>query len=138
MSSVSIQTTELRSCVKVEVAVLGSPSLISLMVSVDVNHHERRSILRAQELCESRGGRPRLPVPNKPYGFCGRKSPRKKKKVYTESSGAVLKVEVVVLGSPSLISLMVSVDAEQHLENSNDFGLICTSVSNVDGYERNA
>ena len=29
----------LRSCVKVEVAVLGSPSLISLMVSVDVKQH---------------------------------------------------------------------------------------------------
>ena len=27
---------------------------------------------RAQELCESRGGRPGLPVPNKPCGFCGR------------------------------------------------------------------
>ena len=27
---------------KVEVAVLGSPSLIRLMVSVDVKHHERR------------------------------------------------------------------------------------------------
>ena len=31
-----------RSCVNVEVAALGSPSLISLMVSVDVKHHERR------------------------------------------------------------------------------------------------
>ena len=31
-----LQTSELRSCVKVEVAVLGSPSLISLVVSVDV------------------------------------------------------------------------------------------------------
>ena len=30
--------------------------------------------LRAQELCESRGGRPELPVPNSPYGLCGRKS----------------------------------------------------------------
>ena len=30
---------ELRSCVKVDVAVLGSPSLISLMVSVDVKQH---------------------------------------------------------------------------------------------------
>ena len=30
---------ELRSCVKVEVAVLGSPSLISLVVSVDVKQH---------------------------------------------------------------------------------------------------
>ena len=30
--------------------------------------------VRAQELCESRGGRPGLPVPSKPYGFCGRKA----------------------------------------------------------------
>ena len=30
--------------------------------------------LRVQELCESQGGRPGLPVPNKPYGFCGRKA----------------------------------------------------------------
>ena len=34
--------SELRSCVKVEVDVLGSPSLISLMVSVDVKQHLRR------------------------------------------------------------------------------------------------
>ena len=30
--------------------------------------------LRAQELCESRGGRPGLPVPNSPYCLCGRKA----------------------------------------------------------------
>ena len=29
---------------------------------------------RAQELCESRGGRPGLPVPNSPYGLRGRKA----------------------------------------------------------------
>ena len=34
--------TELRSCVKVEVYVLGSPSLICLTVSVDVKHRGRR------------------------------------------------------------------------------------------------
>ena len=28
----------------------------------------------AQELCESRGGRPGLPVLNGPYGLCGRKA----------------------------------------------------------------
>ena len=28
----------------------------------------------AQELCESGGDRPGLPVPNSPYGFCGRKA----------------------------------------------------------------
>ena len=32
------------------------------------------AFLRAQELCESRGGRPGLPIPNKPHGFCGRKT----------------------------------------------------------------
>ena len=32
-------TPEFRSCVNVEVAVLGSPSLISLMASVDVKQH---------------------------------------------------------------------------------------------------
>ena len=29
---------------------------------------------RAQELCEGRGGRPGLPVPNSPYGLCGHKA----------------------------------------------------------------
>ena len=29
---------------------------------------------RAQELCESPGGRPGLPVPTGPYGLCGRKA----------------------------------------------------------------
>ena len=30
-------------------------------------------VSRAQELCESRDGRQGLPVPNSPYGLCGRK-----------------------------------------------------------------
>jgi len=29
---------------------------------------------QSQELCESRGGCPGLPVPNSPYGLCGRKA----------------------------------------------------------------
>ena len=60
---------------KVEVAVLGSPSLISLIVSVDVKQHERKKKdqSRAQELCGSRGV-PWLPVPNSPYGLCRRKA----------------------------------------------------------------
>ena len=32
------------------------------------------SALRAQVLCESRGGRPGLPVRNSPCGLCGRKA----------------------------------------------------------------
>ena len=31
-------------------------------------------MLIVQELCDSRGGRPGLPVPNIPYGLCGRKA----------------------------------------------------------------
>ena len=35
--------------------------------------------IRAREPCESRGGRPGLPVPNSPYGLCGRKAVLKQK-----------------------------------------------------------
>ena len=66
---------ELRSCVKVEVAILGSLSLTVLMVSVDIKQHWTKCRdFRAQELCESRGDHPGLPVPNSPYGLCGRKA----------------------------------------------------------------
>ena len=59
-----------------------SSSLISLMVSVAVQHQVYFcGLTRAQELCESPGGRPGLPVPNKPYAFCGRKAPSKKEVV---------------------------------------------------------
>ena len=48
-------------------------------------------------------------VPNKRYGFGGRKVPRKKKVESSEFRSCV-EVEVDVLGSPSLIVLIVSVD----------------------------
>ena len=62
---------------KIEVAALGSPSLISLMVSVDVKQHERRRMNHTELrscVSESRGGRPGLPVPDSPYGLRGRKA----------------------------------------------------------------
>ena len=63
--------TELRNCVRDDIALLGSPSLTVPTVIV-----RRKATLknRAQELCESRGGRPGLPVPNKLSGFYGRKA----------------------------------------------------------------
>ena len=79
------------------------------MVSVDVKHHVY-CVVRAQELCESRGGRPGLPVPNKPTvsadvkqhstsKLCGLsyKSPReiKRRKV----SWAVMKSWTIFCGS---------------------------------------
>ena len=61
--------------VRIEAAVLGSQSLIVLVVSVDVKQHWIwTQTLRAQELCESRGGRPGLPVSSSPDGLCGRKA----------------------------------------------------------------
>ena len=62
-------------------------------------------------MCESRGGRLGFPVPNKPDGFCGQKD-----EINTELElrrpelRNCVKVEVAVLGSASLISLMVFVD----------------------------
>ena len=34
-----VSLSELRSCMKVEVVILGSPSIIVLMVSVDIKQH---------------------------------------------------------------------------------------------------
>ena len=57
-----IVCSELRGCVQVEVNVLGPPSLIVLVVFVGVKQHfDNNTGFRAQELCESRGGRPGLP-----------------------------------------------------------------------------
>ena len=51
-------------------------------------------------------------VPNKPYGFCGRKATLNQ---FKQSELRIcVKVEVSGLGSLSLISLMVSVDVKQH------------------------
>ena len=47
----------------------------SVLPNDSVRATGRNENLRAQELCESRGGRPGLPVPsNSPYGLCGRKA----------------------------------------------------------------
>ena len=90
---------------KVEVAVLGSPSLTVLMLSVDIKQHLKKTLYdRAQELCESRGGRPGLTVPNSPYGFIEH---------HVSELMSCVKVEVDVLGSPSLTVLMLSVDVQQ-------------------------
>ena len=60
---------ELMRCVRVEADVLGSLSLIVITDSVDLKQHWNEA-LRAQELCESRGGRPGLPVADSPYCLC--------------------------------------------------------------------
>ena len=87
-------------------------------VSVDVKQHfiiitwAPRQSVRSQDLCKSRGGRPGLPVPNSPYGLYGRKATLNRNEEGSELRSGV-KVEVAVLGSPSIIVLMVSVDVKQ-------------------------
>ena len=76
-----------------------------------VQKFRNRSVIRAQELCESRGGRPGLPVPNKPTVSVDVKQHLKKNVKNTELRSCT-KVEVAVLG-PSLISLRVSVNVKQ-------------------------
>ena len=67
--------SEVWSCVKVKVAILGSPSLTVLMVSVDIKQHWTKCRdFRAQEVCESQSGRPGLHIPNRPYALCGCKA----------------------------------------------------------------
>ena len=97
---------------KVSVDVLGFPSLIVRTVSVDSKQH-RIQRYRAQELHESRGGRPGLPVPDSSHGLCGRKATLN---CSISELRSCKKVEVNVLGSPSLIVLVVSVDVKQRLE----------------------
>ena len=60
----TVKPSELRSCVKVEVTV--PYGLCGRKATL--NRH------RALELCESRGGRPGLPAPNCPDGLCGREA----------------------------------------------------------------
>ena len=72
-------------------------------------------IYRAQELCESRAGRPGVPACNSPHGFCGRKPTLNFiGHRTTQSSGAVWKSKWTSWASPSLVVLTVSVDIKQH------------------------
>ena len=88
-----------------------SPGELRSCVKVQVSSGAVWKSRRAQELCESRGGRPGLSVPNSPYGLCGRKATMNLNHCSKEL-GSCVKVEVAILGSPSLTILMVSVDVK--------------------------
>ena len=62
-------------------------------------------------------GSPSLIVPSGWYGLCGRKANFEEEFRIIELRSCV-KVEMDVLGSPSLTVRTVSVDAKQHLKNS--------------------
>ena len=93
---------------KIEVVILSFPSLIVLMVSVDVKQNQKKiNRAGAHELCESRGGRPGLPVPNSPDGLRGRRATLNLNSLCSEFMSCV-KVEVDILGFPSPTVFLVS------------------------------
>ena len=87
------------------------------MVSVDIKHHVYFVDIIAQELCESRGGRPGLPVPSLMVSVDVKHHERRRRCIHFRTHGSCVGVEVAVLGSPSLIVRTVSVDVKQHLKN---------------------
>ena len=66
-------SSEHRSCVKVEVAALGFPSLTVLMVSVDVKRHWIVVSQSSGAVWKSKWP-PWAPIPHRLYGFGGRKA----------------------------------------------------------------
>ena len=58
------------------VCIANSPHIYGLCGRKAILNSNHAPSERTQELCESRGGRPGLPVPNSPYacGVCGRKA----------------------------------------------------------------
>ena len=104
---------------KVEVDVLGSTSLIVLMVcgsKATVKESERRLFCSELRSCvkvevDILGS----PVPNSPYGLCGRKATLNLNfTLMNPELRSCVNVEVDVLGSPPLIVCIVSVDVKQH------------------------
>ena len=92
-------------CEPVEVAVLGSPPLIVHIMSVGIKQHWNSTWTHCHhwvlELCQSRGGRTGLPVPDSPHGLYGRKEKLNLNSLFW----SCVKVEVAVI---------VSVDEKQH------------------------
>ena len=72
--SLSPWFSELRTCVKVKVAVLGSPPLISSMVFVDIKQHWRNEVAQSSGAVWKLRWPSSSPRPNKLCVFCGRKT----------------------------------------------------------------
>ena len=79
-------------------------------------------IYRSQELCESRGGRPGLPVPNSPYGLCGREATLNLNLHYLPTTG-VHTTSLLFSLTSRLISLPESRDQLQSQCNRLLFGV---------------
>ena len=76
---------------------------------------EEDGISRAQELlCEGRGGRTELPVPNSPHGLCGCEATSEEEEADSNRAQELCEGRSGRLKLPSLIVLMVPVGVKQH------------------------
>ena len=96
---------KLRSCVKAEVAILGSPSFIVHTISVDIKQH-----LKTPRICE------KVEVAILGSSFLIIVMVCVDIKQHLKMFRSCVKIEVAVLASSFLIVLMVSVDVKQHLK----------------------
>ena len=101
--------TNTNSCVKVEEAVLGSPSLTVLMGLCGRKSNMERTPIAVWKVEEAVLGSPSLTV----LMVCV------DVKQHGTNTNSCVKVEEAVLGSPSLTVLMVCVDVKQHGTNTN-------------------
>ena len=79
--------------------------------------------LTAQQLCEGRGGRPGLTVPNKPHGFCGRKAPLNQSSLGDPVRLMVL--EVIKFFRHLFRPLLFLVSLTSHLDCCQSSGFSC-------------
>ena len=92
-------------------------------------------VIRAQEMCERLSGRPGLPVPNSPYGLCGRKATQLLHNYYTVRVQELCECGCDRPGFPAPNSPYV----KQHWRRWAEEGLVrfcqtlCNSVRTEDG-----
>ena len=99
-----------------ETAVLGSRSLTVPTVCEDIRQNLKKKKKKKTE-ARSRGGRPRLPAPNSPYSFCGRKATFEEEEKDRNQSQELCENRGGRPGIPvPNNSPTVSVDVKQHLK----------------------
>ena len=83
---------------------------------MDVKQHSNKAIIhfQFQSSGTGRNGRPGLPVPNRPDGFCGLKATLKQNNYTLSHLRSCVRVAVAVLGILSPTVFMFSVDVKQH------------------------
>ena len=84
-----------------------SPNMIVTVSSIPV----LEETFRAQQLCENRGGRPGLPVPNSPYCLCGSKATLKRKRNLATMNLIIILLAIHAATATALVAAATSLRA---------------------------